>query len=81
VHNNSLKKVFKNKTVKPHEKRLYSFHQDYFSPIAFILSGQTEMLTRLKILPFSPVRRRVETFFALEGMDEKETKAYIENHF
>ena len=59
---------------------LTNFHQDSFSPIAFILSGQTEMLTRLKTLAFSPVRRRVETFFALEGMDEKETKAYIEHH-
>jgi len=27
---------------------LTNFHQDSFSPIAFILSGQTEMLTGLK---------------------------------
>jgi len=59
---------------------LTNFYEDSFSPMAFILTGQAEMLTRLKTLAFSPVRRRVETFYSLEGMDEKETKAYIEHH-
>lgn len=38
------------------------------------------MLTRLKSLAFDPLRRRIETFFRLDTMEEKETKAHVEHH-
>ncbi len=57
---------------------LHSRNLDSFSPIAFILAGPTAMLTRLKSLAFASLRRRIEAYYCLEGLDEEERKAYIE---
>ncbi len=59
---------------------LTNFGVDSYSPLSIILAGQKEMLAQMKTMMFSPLRRRIETFFELKGMEEKETRAYIEHH-
>lgn len=58
---------------------ILNFKMDSFSPIAVILIGQSEIKTMLKGLPYQPILRRIEAFYSLEGMNENETKDYIEH--
>ncbi len=56
-----------------------NFNVDAFSPMAVILSGQTEFRSTLRTLHMTPIWRRVDTSYHLSGMSLEETKAYI-NH-
>lgn len=59
---------------------LSNYNVDSFSPLAFILAGQKEMITRLKTLALAPLRRRIDSFFQLEAMSKDDTIKYIEHH-
>lgn len=54
-----------------------NFGVDSFSPMAVILSGQSEFKFTLKMRSFAPVFRRVETFYHLEGLSQEETRDYV----
>jgi type II secretory pathway predicted ATPase ExeA len=56
---------------------ILNFKSDSFSPIAVILSGQTEFRSTLRTLHMTPIWRRVDTSYHLGGMTYEETKAYI----
>jgi len=56
---------------------ILNFKADSFSPIAVILSGQTELRSTLRTLHMMPIWRRVDTSYHLSGMSYEETKAYI----
>lgn len=56
---------------------ILNFKVDSFSPMAVILSGQTEFRLTLKTLHMLPIMRRVDTRYHLSGMAFEETKAYV----
>jgi len=56
---------------------IMNFRADSFSPIAMILSGQTEFRSTLRTLHMMPIWRRVDTSYHLSGMTYEETKAYV----
>lgn len=56
---------------------IMNFKTDSFSPMAVILSGQTEFRSTLRTLHMMPIWRRVDTSYHLSGMTFEETKAYI----
>lgn len=56
---------------------ILNFCVDSFSPIAMILTGQTEFRSALRTLQMAPIWRRVDTSYHLCGMTLEETKAYI----
>lgn len=56
---------------------IMNFHADSFSPMAVILSGQTEFRSTLRTLHMMPIWRRVDTSYHLSGMAFEETKAYV----
>lgn len=56
---------------------ILNFKTDSFSPLAMILSGQTEFRSTLRTLHLEPIWRRVDTSYHLCGMTYEETKAYI----
>ncbi len=56
---------------------IMNFCIDSFSPMAIILSGQSEFRSTLRTLHMTPIRRRVDTSYHLGGMNAEETKAYI----
>ncbi len=59
---------------------MMNFKTDSFSPMAVILSGQTEFRSTLRTLHMAPIWRRVDTSYHLSGMGCEETKAYINHH-
>jgi type II secretory pathway predicted ATPase ExeA len=56
---------------------IMNFKADSFSPLAIILSGQTELRATLRTLQMMPIWRRVDTSYHLSGMTFEEAKAYI----
>lgn len=56
---------------------IMNFKTDSFSPIALILSGQTEFRSTLRTLHMAAIWRRVDTSYHLSGMTYEETKSYI----
>jgi len=56
---------------------IMNFKTDSFSPMAVILSGQTEFRSTLRTLHMMPIWRRVDTSYHLSGMTFEETKVYI----
>lgn len=56
---------------------ILNFCIDSFSPIAMILTGQTEFRSALRTLQMAPIWRRVDTSYHLCGMTLEESKAYI----
>ena len=56
---------------------ILNFCIDSFSPIAMILTGQTEFRSALRTLQMAPIWRRVDTSYHLCGMTLEETKDYI----
>ena len=59
---------------------IMNFKTDSFSPMAVILSGQTELRSTLRTLHMTPIWRRVDTSYHLSGMSYDETKSYITHH-
>ncbi len=58
---------------------LLNFRYDSLSPFALILIGQPELRATLRLRAFEPLRQRVGVRYHLGGLDEKETKSYIEH--
>jgi type II secretory pathway predicted ATPase ExeA len=58
---------------------LTNFQFDSLSPFALILVGQPELRSTLRLRPFDVVRQRVSVRYHLGGLEEQETKAYIEH--
>ena len=56
---------------------IMNFKVDSFSPMALILSGQSEFRSALRTLHMTPIWRRVDTCYHLCGMAYEETKSYI----
>src|SRR5690554_402376 len=56
---------------------ILNFETDSFSPLALILTGQTEFRSTLRTLHMASIWRRVDTSYHLRGMSFEETKAYI----
>ncbi len=56
---------------------IMNFKTDSFSPMALILSGQSEFRSTLRTLHMAAIWRRVDTSYHLSGMTLEETKAYI----
>lgn len=58
---------------------LGNFQFDSLSPFALILVGQPELRATLRLRAFEPLRQRVGVRYHLGGLDEEETKAYVEH--
>lgn len=58
---------------------LTNFRFDSLSPFAFILVGQPELRSTLRLRTFEAIRQRVGVRYHLSGLQESETKAYIEH--
>ncbi|MBS4025888.1 MAG: AAA family ATPase [Clostridia bacterium] len=57
-----------------------NFKADSFSPLALVLSGQTEFRSTIRTLHMAPIWRRVDTCYHLGGMAFEETKVYVNHH-
>ena len=58
---------------------LTNFQFDSLSPFALILVGQPELRATLRLRAFEPVRQRISVRYHLGGLEEQETRAYIEH--
>lgn len=58
---------------------LTNFAMDSLCPFSLVLIGQPELRATLRLKAFEAVRQRVTIRFHLGGLDELETKAYIEH--
>lgn len=58
---------------------LTNFRFDSLSPFALILVGQPELRSTLRLRTFEAIRQRVGVRYHLSGLQESETKAYIEH--
>ena len=58
---------------------LSNFRYDSLSPFALILIGQPELRATLRMRALEPVRQRISVRYHLGGLEEHETKAYIEH--
>lgn len=56
---------------------ILNFKADSFSPMAVVISGQSELRSTLRTLHMMPIWRRVDTSYHLSGMTYDESKAYI----
>jgi type II secretory pathway predicted ATPase ExeA len=59
---------------------LTNFGIDAASPLALVLTGQTELREHLKFQKHTAIRQRAEVWFHLEGMTAEETRGYIQHH-
>ena len=58
---------------------LTNFQFDSLSPFALILVGQPELRATLRLRAFEPVRQRISVRYHLGGLEEQETRVYIEH--
>ncbi|HSW09425.1 MAG TPA: AAA family ATPase [Bacillota bacterium] len=58
---------------------LTSFRFDSLSPFALLLVGQAELRATLRLRTFEAIRQRVGVRYHLLGLEEPESKAYIEH--
>ncbi|MCR4427416.1 MAG: AAA family ATPase [Firmicutes bacterium] len=58
---------------------IVNFRFDSLSPFALILVGQPELRATLRLRTFEVIRQRVGVRYHLSGLQEPETKAYIEH--
>lgn len=56
-----------------------NFQFDSLSPFTLVLVGQPELRATLRLRAFEPLRQRVGVRYHLGGLDEQETRAYIEH--
>ena len=56
-----------------------NFGCDSFSPFALVLVGQPELRSTLRLRTFEAIRQRISVRYHLAGLQEQETKAYIEH--
>jgi len=59
---------------------LLNFKMDSQSPMALILTGQTEFWERLKLQSFSAIRQRIDVQCSVGHMDRSQTGEYIKAH-
>lgn len=59
---------------------LLNFSFDSASPMALILSGQTELLDKLRLRRYDALRQRIDIFCSLPHLDRAETEEYIRSH-
>ena len=59
---------------------LLNFSFDSVSPMALILSGQTELLDKLRLRRYDALRQRIDIFCSLPHLDRAETEVYIRSH-
>ena len=59
---------------------LLNFSFDSVSPMALILSGQTELLDKLRLRRYDALRQRIDIFCSLPHLDRSETEDYIRSH-
>lgn len=59
---------------------LLNFSFDSVSPMALILSGQTELLDKLRLRRYDALRQRIDIFCSLPHLDRSETEEYIRSH-
>ncbi len=59
---------------------LLNFSYDSISPMALVLSGQTELLDKLRLRRYDALRQRIDIFCSLPHLDPSETGEYIRSH-
>jgi len=59
---------------------LLNFKMDSESPMALILSGQTELWEKLKLQSYAAIRQRVDVQCAVGRMDRHQTAEYVRAH-
>ena len=59
---------------------LLNFSYDSVSPMALVLSGQTELLDKLRMRRYDALRQRIDIFCSLPHLDRSETEEYIQSH-
>ena len=59
---------------------LLNFKMDSKSPMALILSGQTELWDRLKLQSYAAIRQRIDIHCIIGQLDRVQTTAYITSH-
>jgi len=61
-------------------KAMVNFDCDSKNKITFILSGQPELIQRIKLAQFYSLRQRIKLSFAMQAMTLEETCRYIDHH-
>jgi len=59
---------------------LLNFKMDSVSPLALILSGQSELWDKLKRQSYAAIRQRIDIVCAIGYMDRHQVSEYISNH-
>lgn len=59
---------------------LLNFKMDSVSPLALILSGQSELMDKLKRQSYAAIRQRIDIVCAIGHMDRHQVAEYITNH-
>jgi type II secretory pathway predicted ATPase ExeA len=59
---------------------LLNFKMDSVSPLALILSGQSELWKKLKLQSYAAIRQRIDIVCAIGHMDRHQVAEYIANH-
>lgn len=59
---------------------LLNFKMDSQSPMALILTGQTELRDKFKLQSYAAIRQRIDVQCCLGHMDRHQTAAYIRTH-
>jgi type II secretory pathway predicted ATPase ExeA len=59
---------------------LLNFKMDSQSPMALILSGQTELWDKLKLQSYAAIRQRIDITCVVKRLDRAETDEYISSH-
>lgn len=59
---------------------LLNFSFDSISPMALVLSGQTELLDKLRLRRYDALRQRIDIFCSIPHLDRAETGEYIQSH-
>ena len=59
---------------------LLNFKMDSQSPMALILTGQTELWEKLKLQSYAAIRQRIDVQCAIGHMDRNQTNDYIKTH-
>jgi type II secretory pathway predicted ATPase ExeA len=59
---------------------LLNFKMDSQSPMALILSAQTELWDKLKIQPYAAIRQRIDILCVVARLDRANTNEYISAH-
>jgi len=61
-------------------KSLANFGSDSQPKITFVLSGQPELRTRLKLAQYLPLKQRIRLFYHMKPMSLEETCRYVDHH-